>query len=357
LRSRIALELKNAPRHKDSELCSEIVTLKPGNPRVYRAGSQVETRQAFGNALVDLGEAQGKDRPPIAVFDCDLAESVRTVEFARRFPDNFFQVGVQEHTTATIAGAASIQGVVSFFVDFGVFGVDETYNQHRLNDINHTNLKVVVTHCGLNVGEDGKTHHCIDYLGVFRNLYGFRIIVPADANQADRATRYIASTPGNFLLAVGRSKLPIIVGETGREVFAENYEFKYGRAEVLRSGGDAAIFTMGSLAYKAVTAWEKLKEMGVNVMVVNVPCPLEVDEKVLEEAAKTGRIVTYEDHNVNTGLGASVLQAIAERGYRVKVKRLGISEYGASGAFEDLYEMAGLDEESLIDTVMRLVRS
>ncbi|MEM2931011.1 MAG: transketolase C-terminal domain-containing protein, partial [Thermoproteota archaeon] len=196
------------------------------------------------------------------------------------FPSNFFQVGVQEHTTATIAGAASIQGVVSFFVDFGVFGVDETYNQHRLNDINRTSLKVVVTHCGLNVGEDGKTHHCIDYVGVFRNLYGFRVIVPADANQTDRATRFIASTPGNFLLAVGRSKLPIITDEAGKEVFGENYVFKYGRAEVLRSGRDAAIFTMGSIAHKAVSAWERLRDKGVNVMVVNVSCPLEVDEKV-----------------------------------------------------------------------------
>ncbi|MEM2598296.1 MAG: transketolase [Thermoproteota archaeon] len=358
LRSRFASELKASPSHKAYELCSETVILKPGVPRTYVAGSQVETRQAFGNALVDLAEAQGGGgKLLIAVFDCDLAESVRTVEFAKKFPGNFFQVGVQEHTTATIAGAASIQGVVSFFVDFGVFGVDETYNQHRLNDINHTNLKVVVTHCGLNVGEDGKTHHCIDYVGVFRNLYGFRVIVPADANQTDRATRFIASTPGNFLLAVGRSKLPVITDEAGKEVFAGNYAFQYGKAEVLRSGGDAAIFTMGSIAHKAVSAWERLRDMGVNVMVVNVSSPLEIDEKVLEEAAKTGRIVTYEDHNVNTGLGASVLQAVAERGYRVKIKRLGVSEYGSSGAFEDLYRMAGLDEDSLVDAVMKLVRS
>jgi len=332
------------------------VILKPGESRTYKAGASVETRQAFGNALIDLGEAQGENELPMAVFDCDLAESVRTIEFAKKFPNNFFEVGVQEHTTATMAGAASIQGVVSFFVDFGVFGVDETYNQHRLNDINRTNLKVVVTHCGLNVGEDGKTHHCIDHVGVFRNLYGFNVIVPADANQTDRATRYIASTPGNFLLAVGRSKLPIITDEAGKEAFAGNYEFKYGRAEILRSGKDAAIFTMGSLVHKAIAAWEKLRDLGLEVMVVNVPCPLEVEEKVLENAVETGRIVTYEDHNVNTGLGASVLQAIAEHGYKAKVKRLGISEYGVSGTFEDLYKMAGLNEESLVDTVVRLIR-
>ncbi|MGQ9479397.1 MAG: transketolase, partial [Thermoproteota archaeon] len=357
LRQKYASEIKSSKgAHRNSAACQKIVTLKPGKPRTYPAGSSVETRQAFGNALVDIGEAQ-EGKPLMAVFDCDLAESVRTQEFAKRFPENFFEVGVQEHTTATIAGAASIHGVVPFFVDFGVFGVDETYNQHRLNDINQTNLKVVVTHCGLNVGEDGKTHHCIDYVGVPINLFGFKVIVPADANQTDRATRYIASTPGNFVLAVGRSKLPIITDETGKEFFAENYEFKYGKAEVLRKGRDAAIFTMGSMVHKAFSAWEKLKEMGIEAMVVNMASPLEVDETVLEEAAKTSIIVTYEDHNVNTGLGATVSRAIAEHGYSVKFKRLGIMEYGTSGAFEDLYEIAGLSEHFLVDTVSNLVKS
>lgn len=356
LREKFALERRSrgAPSKAHLGFCSDLIELKPGEPRTYKVGSSVETRQAFGNALVDIGEAQQEERLPMAVFDCDLAESVRTNEFAKRFPENFFQVGVQEHTTATMAGAASIQGVVSFFVDFGVFGVDETYNQHRLNDINHTNLKLVVTHCGLNVGEDGKTHQCIDYVGAFRNFFGFKVIVPADANQTDRATRYIASTCGNFLLAVGRSKLPIITDTAGKEAFANDYEFKYGMAEVLREGKDAAIFTMGSLVQKAIAARERLMDLGLEVMVVNVPCPLEVDELVLEKAVKTGVIVTYEDHNVNTGLGASVLQAVAERGYRVKVKRLGIREYGASGTFEELYEMAGIDEQSLVDTLVKL---
>ncbi|MGQ9597381.1 MAG: transketolase [Thermoproteota archaeon] len=359
LRRKYSSEIKSHAykMEETNVIYSSFMRLKPGLSRTYQVGSSVETRQAFGNALADIAEAQENEKPPIAVFDCDLAESVRTLEFAKKFPENFFEVGVQEHTTATIAGAASIQGLVPFFVDFGVFGVDETYNQHRLNDINSTNLKVIVTHCGLNVGEDGKTHHCIDYVGVIRNLFGFKVIVPADANQTDRATRYIASNPGNFLLAVGRSKLPVISDEYGKEAFAGDYEFRYGRTDVLRRGKDAAIFTMGSLVHKAIEAWRKLKESGIEAMVVNVSSPLEIDEVVLEGAAKTGVIVTYEDHNVNTGLGASVLQSIAERGYKVKVKRMGIREYGSSGTFEDLYEMANLDETSLIDTVSQLIYS
>jgi len=117
----------------------------------------------------------GKDGVlPIVVFDCDLASSTKTANFAKQYPSHFFQGGIQEHNTATIAGAISTLGFLSFFADFGVFGVDETYNQHRLNDINETNLKLICTHNGLDVGEDGNTHQCIDYVGVMRNLFGFK---------------------------------------------------------------------------------------------------------------------------------------------------------------------------------------
>ena len=111
--------------------------------------------------------------------------------------------------------------MIAFFSDFGVFGVDETYNQHRLNDINHTNVKLVCTHNGLDVGEDGKTHQCIDYVGNFRNLFGFHVIVPADPNETDRAVRYAASHEGNFVIAMGRSKpsaLAVISRSMGKEV-------------------------------------------------------------------------------------------------------------------------------------------
>ena len=123
--------------------------------------------------------------------------------------------------------------MLTFFADFGVFGVDETYNQHRLNDINHANLKLVCTHNGLDVGEDGKTHQCIDYLGLLANLYGCKAIVPADPNQTDRAVRCAASTPGNFYIGMGRSKLPVITSESGEPLFAGSYEFEYGKANRL----------------------------------------------------------------------------------------------------------------------------
>lgn len=146
----------------------------------------------------------------MAVFDCDLAGSVKTNSFAKVRPECFIQGGIMEHNAAVAAGALSKEGIQTYFSDFGVFGVDETYNQHRLSDINRTNLKVVTTHVGLDVGEDGKTHQCIDYLGCMRNLYHFHTIIPADPNQTDRVIRYISGKYGNYLVPMGRSKLDLL---------------------------------------------------------------------------------------------------------------------------------------------------
>ncbi|MBS3741609.1 MAG: transketolase, partial [Candidatus Cloacimonetes bacterium] len=171
---------------------------------VYEKDKKVANRDAFGAAIEDVIKLnKGAE---FAIFDCDLAGSVRTTKIEEKTLGKFYESGIQEHSTAVIAGAVSKENIVAFFADFGVFGVDETYNQQRLNDINKTNLKLVTTHVGLNVGEDGKTHQCIDYIGVMRNLFGFKIIIPADANQTDRVIRYITSRPGNFYVPTGRSK-------------------------------------------------------------------------------------------------------------------------------------------------------
>ncbi len=331
----------------------EPVNIDVGEPFTYTPDMKIDNRSAFGKALKNLAELNiGKEgRTPIAVFDCDLAEAVRVHEFEKIFSYNFFQGGIQEHNAATIAGAISTQGVLTFFADFGVFGVDETYNQHRLNDINFTNLKVIVTHCGLDVGEDGKTHQCIDYVGVFRNLFGFKIIVPADANQTDRVIRYIAKENGNFLVAMGRSVLPIITDEKGTPFFGGDYKFTYGKMDKIRDGDKGAIITMGSMVFRAVQAWEKLKEMGIRVKVFNFSTPTEVDMDALKEAVETGLIITYEDHNIHTGIGSIIGNTLAENGFKVKFIKLGVKEYGVSGSPDLNFRRQNLDVESLIETI------
>lgn len=330
------------------------VKIEVGTPHTYGADKLIDNRSAFGRVMKELGELNcgRKDRTPIAVFDCDLANSVRTTDFAKICPHNFFQGGVQEHNTATIAGALSTQRVLTFFADFGVFGVDETFNQHRLNDINHTNLKLVCTHCGLDVGEDGKTHQCIDYAGMMRNLYSFKIIVPADPNQTDRVIRYIATQPGNFLVTMGRSKLPVILREDGKPFFGEDYQFRYGKADIVRQGEDGAIISMGSMLHRAVQAHDILKQQGYRVRVINLPCLSDVDVAVIKEAAETGLIITYEDHNIRTGLGSILADVIAEEGLSTRFRRLGITDYGGSGKPDELFKAQNLDVESLVNIIL-----
>jgi transketolase len=288
----------------------------------------------------------------MAVFDCDLAPSTKTTAFAKQFPNHFFQGGIQEHNTASIAGAISTVGLLSFFADFGVFGVDETYNQHRLNDINGANLKLICTHNGLDVGEDGNTHQCIDYIGVMRNLFGYKIIAPADPNQTDRVIRYVAKTPGNFLVAMGRSTTPILLTEEGASLFSSPYEFRYGQADLIRNGKDGAIITTGNLVYRAVQAWQKLREKEVEVQVLNISCLSDLDHEAILRAAKTGTIITYEDHHIQTGLGSLIANVLAEHGLSIRFRKMGITQYGSSGKPDDLYRMQGLDVESLVKTVM-----
>ena len=329
-------------------------SIQIGSPKDYEKDQKLDNRSAFGNALVDIAKAslQADSPLPMAVFDCDLASSVKTAAFAKQFPDHFFQGGIQEHNTATVAGAISTLGLLAFFADFGVFGVDETYNQHRLNDINETNLKLICTHNGLDVGEDGKTHQCIDYVGVTQNLFGYKVIVPADPNQTDRVTRYVAKTHGNFAVIMGRSSIPILLTEKGAPLFGHPYEFQYGCADLVRDGKDAAILTMGGMVYKADQAWQKLSQRGVAVQVLNIPCPSDLDSEAILEAAKTGILITYEDHHIQTGLGSLIANFIAEHGLRVRFRKLGIRQYGSSGKPDELYRSQGLDVESLVRAVM-----
>jgi transketolase len=333
-------------------------TVQTGSSRNYGKDQKLDNRSAFGNALVDLAKTNLQDNGPlqIVVFDCDLAPSTKTTGFAKQFPQNFFQGGIQEHNTATIAGAISTIGLLPFFADFGVFGVDETYNQHRLNDINGSNLKLICTHNGLDVGEDGNTHQCIDYVGVMRNLFGYKIIIPADPNQTDRVIRYVAKTHGNFLVAMGRSPIPTLLTENGMPFFSAPYEFQYGKADVIRDGKHGAIITTGGMVYRAVQAWERLREKGVEVQVLNISCLSDLDIEAILKAAKTGTVITYEDHHVQTGLGSLIGNVLADHGVSVRFRKMGITQYGSSGKPDDLYRMQRLDVESLVQVVMNEIQ-
>lgn len=320
--------------------------------KVYEVDKKIDMRSAFGEALVEVAKSNNRGNYlPFAVFDCDLAGSVKVDGFAKTFPANFFQSGIQEHNTCTIAGAVSTRGLVSVFADFGVFGVDEVYNQQRLNDINNCNLKVVCTHLGIDVGEDGKTHQCIDYLGLLRNLFGFKVIMPADANQTFRAVCYALTVPGNIFIGMGRSVTPIITKDDGTPFFDENYKFEYGKWDVLRKGKDVTIVTYGVMVFRALKVREILKSEGIDVGVINASSPKKVDALAFDEALRTGKIVTYEDHNIFTGLGSVLSDYMCEKGVFCHLLKLGVKEYSFSGATNDIFDIIGLSAEKVAEKI------
>ena len=324
-----------------------------GEPVTYGPEHRGDNRSAWGNALLDIAAVNPEDIP--MVFDCDLAGSVKTAQFASKYPDNFFQTGIMEHHTAAMAGGASIADKLVFWSDFGVFAADETFNQHRLNDINHTNLKVIATHCGLDVGPDGKTHHCIKYAGLMRALPNCRTIVPADPNQTDRAVRYAASHPGNFFIAMGRSKLPVITGSTGEPVFGGSYSFSFGKIDHLRTGSRIAILAMGSMCGKALELADILETGGISCDVRCVSCPNHLPADLAGELTGFEYVLTYEDHDRETGLGSSLALVFADRGGMPPLLRYGVKEYGKSGEAEELYTIQGLQPEQIAADILELI--
>ena len=334
------------------EFVTPAVSLNAGVPRTYAADVKTDNRSAWGAALLDIAEAS--PNVVVSVLDCDLAQSVKTEAFWHTYPDRFIECGVGEHNAATIGGALStVPGVVAFWADFGVFGIDEVYNQQRLNDINGAALKLAVTHCGLDVGEDGKTHQCLDYVGALRNLFGWRVFVPADPNQTDRAVRMAATLQGNVAIAMGRSKLPIILAESGEPLFGGDYEFVPGEIVWARDGEDAVVLVMGTVAGAAVAASDRLRTRGVHAAVGIVATPLELDAEAMARAGRSQLLVTVEDHSARSGLGASVADWLSANSGSARRVVLGVDGYQSSGASSELLAVAGLDAVSIAERIER----
>jgi len=326
-----------------------------GQPTVYKRGEKVANRNAFGNAIADIAKLNMAKFPVVAI-DCDLKPSVKLEKFEKVNPDGYVQIGIEEHNAATIGGAMSVNGVLTFFSDFGVFGLDETFNQQRLNDINHTNLKTVVTHCGIDVGEDGKTHHEVNYIGIIRSLYHTKLIVPCDANQTDKAVRYAAKVPGNVVIALGRSSLPVLLDEEGNVYYDNDYNFEYGKLDIFRKGKDLTIFTYGSFAHLAVEAADKLKEEGIHITVIGVPTPLAFDLNDVKEYVDNTIVLTLEDHNVENGLSNELAKEMIKNSVRPSYfEPMGLRDYAPSGTIEDLLKIYGFDVESLVKKMKGLL--
>ncbi len=332
-----------------------VVLADGGAPRTYPPEKQTDNRSAFGSALADLGALSAAAVPggvPFAVLDCDLSVSTKTETFEAKYPKAFFQSGIAEHHTAVLNGALSLAGVQSWWGEFAMFGVAETYNQQRLNDVNGANAKLAVTHSGIDVGEDGKTHHSIDYFGLLNSTFGWKVFTPADPNQTDRVVRWMATHRGNHALVMGRSKIPFALREDGSPLFAGDYVFDPARADRVRTGGAGlTLVSAGNMLSHALDAWGALAKDGTRVDLVSVCAWSDLADEDLAFMARHGRVVSVEDHNPKTGLGTLLQARFNDLGLSARVAKLGVTFYSSSGPAKELYRLMGLDGPAIAAAV------
>ena len=299
--------------------------------------AEASTREAFGKTLVELGRVD----TGIVVLDADLSPSTMTGLFAREFPGRFFNCGIQEQNMIGIAAGLAASGKTVFASSFAIFASCRCFDQLRLC-LSQTglNVKVVATHGGITVGEDGKSHHAIEDLALYCALPGFTVIVPADAIEAAEAVRTAASIVGPVYIRLSRGKTPVI--------YPEGYEFSLGKAVIMRQGKDATIIGTGIMVAMALEAADALARDNIDCRVLNVHTLKPLDEAQLVAAAsETGAIVVAEEHLAQGGLGSRVAQVITkERPVPMAFVNLGDS-YASSGTAEQLLERAGLSVRAI----------
>lgn len=290
------------------------------------------TREAYGEALRELG-GQNEN---IVVLDADLSGSTKTAMFKKEYPTRFFNAGIAEQSMIGTAAGLAAAGKIPFASTFAVFATGRAFEQIR-NSVCYPklNVKIAATHSGLTVGEDGATHQAIEDVAIMRALPNMSVIVPADAAEAKAAIRFAAEYNGPMYIRLGRSGVP--------DVFDETYEFKFGKASVLKEGTDVTLIGMGIMTASALEAAEMLAAEGISAAVLNMATVKPIDEEAIVAAAKaTGAIVTCEEHNIIGGLGSAVAEVLAEKA-SARLVRVGVKDtFGESGKPADLLKKYGL---------------
>jgi transketolase len=308
---------------------------------------EASTREVYGATLAELG-GQNKD---IVVLDADLSTSTMTNAFGRQFPERFCDCGLQEQNMIAVAAGLAASGKIVFASTFAVFVICRCFDQLRLCISQpNLNVKIVATHGGISVGEDGISHQAIEDLALSCALPSFTVVVPADAIETAEAVRAAAGTYGPFYIRLGRPKTPI--------VYTEGYRFTLSKAVTMRQGKDATIMATGIMVARALEAADILARQDIDCRVINVHTLKPLDEAtVVEAASETGAIVVAEEHLAQGGLGSRVAQILARQNpVPMEFVNLG-DKYAMSGKAEELLQRYGLTaghiEESVKSTVKR----
>ncbi len=307
---------------------------------------KMATRDAYGKALAELGQ----EKENLIVFDADLAGATKTSVFQKAFPDRHFDCGIAEGNMICAAAGASTMGLVPFASSFAMFAAGRAFEQVR-NSIGypHLNVKIGATHGGISVGEDGASHQCCEDFALMRSIPGMTVICPADGEEARMAVRAAYEFDGPVYLRFGRLAVP--------QFHEKDFNFQIGKGEVLREGSDVAIIANGLLTYEAIQAGEKLAELGINAMVINMATIKPLDEElVIAAAKKCGKVITCEEHSVIGGLGEAVCSLLAEK-CPTLVRRIGVNdEFGHSGPAVDLLKAFGLSAEHIVEVAQELCK-
>ena len=302
-------------------------------------------RSVFGRTLAQLG----KENKEVVVLDADLSCSTQTQIFAKEFPDRFFNVGIAEQDMiATAAGLASV-GKIPFAASFAMFATGRTYDQIR-NSVCYPefNVKVIGTHGGVTVGEDGASHQALEDIALMREIPNMTVIVPADCNECEQAIKFAAENYGPMYIRIPRTNVC--------DVFASDYEFDFCKARLIEDGNEVTVITNGETLAEVIEAAESLKQAGYSVQILHVPVVKPLDgATIIEHVKKTKFVMVVENHSIIGGLGSAICELLSEY-YPVPVHRIGVNDtFGQSGKWDFLLEYYGLNAEKLKDTIKRYV--
>jgi len=337
------------PAHADFPELLSPVQVNQGTPIRYSTDESVDCRTAYGKALLDLA----KHNPEIIALTADLQGSVMTKFVAEELPAQYVECGIAEQHMISAAGGFSLDGYIPFASTFGAFISSRAKDQARVNDINNCNVKMVATHCGLSVGEDGPTHQAIDDSGSFLGMFNTMTIEPCCPNQTDAIIRYIASHYGNFYVRMGRHKFPMITKEDGTIFFDQNYQYTYGACHQVREGSDLTIAATGPCVHEALVAQAKLKESGISAEIIAVSSIKKFDQTLIDSIKKTKKVLTVEDHNTSSGLAGQLAAYLTENKIEINsYKSLGVDHYQLSGLSQELYHSAGIDSAGIIESAV-----
>jgi len=307
---------------------------------------EIAPREIYGKTLVELG----RENPDIVVLDADLSPSTMTQYFKKEFPERFFEVGIAEQNMIGIAAGLAATGKIPFASTFAVFAPGRCFDQIRVSVAQaRLNVKIVPTHSGLTVGEDGASHQALEDLALICSLPGFTVIVPADAIETKQAIRAVASLKGPCYVRLVRGKLPL--------VYDNSYRFEIGKAATMKPGNDVTIIAIGVMVAPALEAAAELAKEGITCRVLNMSNLKPIDEAAIIKAAEeTGAIVTAEEHQEHGGLGSMVARVIAKY-HPVPMEFVAIKDkFGGSGKPAELLAKYGLTSKDIAVAVREAIK-